>query len=86
MEWWRKFPHGAKMARKYLAIPASTAPQFRRGFCTAKNILQIKRWSLLPERPGKCGIMQITALFDFAAVCTCVCVCRVPLYHMPAEF
>ena len=26
MEWWRKFPHGAKMARKYLAIPASTAP------------------------------------------------------------
>ncbi|KAL5509982.1 hypothetical protein EMCRGX_G005439 [Ephydatia muelleri] len=53
IEWWRKhevhFPHVAKLARKYLSIPAYTASA-ERVFSTAKNILQKKRWSLLPER------------------------------------
>eukprot|EP00731_Ephydatia_muelleri_P001200 Em0001g1200a len=64
MEWWRKhevhFPHVAKLARKYLSIPASTAPA-ERVFSTAKNILQKKRWSLLPERLGKCIFLRHNA-------------------------
>ena len=64
MDWWRKhefcFPHVAKLARKYLAIPASTAPA-ERVFSTAKNILQKKRWSLLPERLGKCIFLRHNA-------------------------
>ncbi|KAL5457250.1 hypothetical protein EMCRGX_G034497 [Ephydatia muelleri] len=43
--WWRShetyFPTIAKLARKYLCIPASTAPS-ERVFSTAKNILQKK--------------------------------------------
>ena len=54
--WWRNhetyFPTIAKLARKYLCIPASTAPS-ERVFSTAKNILQKKRWRILPERLGK---------------------------------
>ena len=49
--WWRNhetyFPTIAKLARKYLCIPASTAPS-ERVFSTAKNILQKKRWRILP--------------------------------------
>eukprot|EP00731_Ephydatia_muelleri_P029211 Em0020g855a len=55
--WWRShetyFPTIAKLARKYLCIPASTASS-ERLFSTAKNILQKKRWRpwrILPERP-----------------------------------
>ena len=59
MDWWRKhesyFPQVAKLARKYLAIPASTTLS-ERVFSTAKNTLQKKRWSHLPEwlAMGKC--------------------------------
>ena len=64
MDWWRKhesyFLQVAKLARKYLAIPASTAPS-ERVFSTAKNILQKKRWSLLPERLGKCIFLRHNA-------------------------
>ena len=64
MEWWRKhevhFPHVAKLARKYLSIPASTAPA-ERVFSTAKNVLQKKRWSLLPKRLGKCIFLRHNA-------------------------
>eukprot|EP00731_Ephydatia_muelleri_P025579 Em0017g662a len=64
MDWWRKhesyFPQVAKLARKYLAIPASTAPS-ERVFSTAKNILQKKRWSLLAERLGKCIFLRHNA-------------------------
>ena len=46
MDWWRKhesyFPQVAKLARKYLAIPASTAPS-ERVFSTAKNILHAEK-------------------------------------------
>ena len=64
MDWWRKhesyFPQVAKLARKYLAIPASTALS-ERVFSTAKNILQKKRWSLLAERLGKCIFLRHNA-------------------------
>ena len=59
--WWRNhetyFPTIAKLARKYLCIPASTAPA-ERVFSTAKNILQKKRWRILPERLGKCIFLR----------------------------
>ena len=49
--WWAAhqtaYPHVATLARKYLAIPASTAPS-ERVFSTAKNIHQKKRWRMLP--------------------------------------
>ena len=66
MDWWRKhesyFPQVAKLARKHLAIPTSTAPS-ERVFSTAKNIYQKKkRWSLLPERVlGKCIFLRHSA-------------------------
>ena len=54
--WWKErempYPLVAKLAKKYLAIPASTAPS-ERVFCVAKNILQKKRWNLLPSRLSK---------------------------------
>lgn len=57
LTWWKchetSFPIISKLARKYLAIPASTAPS-ERVFSTAKNILQKKRWRLLPNRLSKC--------------------------------
>ena len=50
LTWWKchetSFPIISKLARKYLAIPASTAPS-ERVFSTAKDILQKKRWRLL---------------------------------------
>ena len=62
--WWRNhetyFPTIAKLARKYLCIPASTAPA-ERVFSTAKNILQMKRWRILPERLGKCIFLRQNA-------------------------
>ena len=54
------FPHVAKLARKYLSIPVSTAPA-ERVFSTAKNILQKKRWRILPERLGKCIFLRHNA-------------------------
>ncbi|KAL5515927.1 hypothetical protein EMCRGX_G001172 [Ephydatia muelleri] len=50
---WRKmhdgqFPPIAKLARKYLAIPASSAPS-ERVFSRAKLIQQRQRWDLLPQ-------------------------------------
>ena len=54
--WWKEremlYPLVAKLAKKYLAIPASTAPS-ERVFSVAKNILQKKRWNLLPSRLSK---------------------------------
>jgi hypothetical protein len=51
--WWKerchRYPTVAKLAMKYLAIPASTAPS-ERVFSTAKNILIKKRWRLDPGR------------------------------------
>ena len=62
--WWRNhetyFPTIAKLARKYLCIPASTAPS-ERVFSTAKSILQKKRWRILPERLGKCIFLRQNA-------------------------
>lgn len=50
--WWnshkRKFPTLARIARKFLAIPAYSTPS-ERVFSTAENIVSTKRSSLLPE-------------------------------------
>ena len=45
-----------------LAIPASTAPS-ERVFSTAKNILQKKRWRLLPNRLSKCIFLKKNSKF-----------------------
>ena len=62
--WWRNhemyFPTIAKLARKYLCIPASTAPA-ERVFSTAKNILKKKRWRILPDRLGKCTFLRLNS-------------------------
>ena len=61
LTWWKchetSFPMISKLARKYLAIPASTAPS-ERVFSTAKNILQKKRWRLLSNRLSKCIFLK----------------------------
>ena len=55
MDWWRKhesyFPQVAKLARMYLAIPASTALS-ERVFSTAKSILQKKTMESLTRTVG----------------------------------
>ncbi len=59
--WWKGheafYPNIARLALKYLAIPASTAPA-ERVFSVAKNILVKKRWRLLPERLEKCIFLR----------------------------
>ena len=59
--WWRNhescFPTIAKLARKYLSIPASTAPA-ERVLSTAKNIVQKKRWRILSERLCRCIFLR----------------------------
>ena len=51
LSFWRenesRFPNIAKLARKYLAIPASSAPS-ERVFSYAKLIQNRQRWSLTP--------------------------------------
>ena len=53
LAWWKmhdgQFPPIAKLARKYLAIPASSAPS-ERVFSRAKLIQQRQRWNFLPQR------------------------------------
>ena len=52
MEWWKmhntQFPTVAMLARKYLAIPASSASS-EHVFSKAKLIHERKRWNLLPQ-------------------------------------
>ncbi len=61
--WWRhhaaQFPNISKLAKKYLAIPASTASS-ERVFSVVKYLITKKRNRLLPERVerfvmGKCN-------------------------------
>ena len=52
-----EFPHVSQLVKKYLAIPASTAPS-ERVFSTAKNILTHKRNRLLPDRVHKCIFLR----------------------------
>jgi hypothetical protein len=53
LAWWREneqlFPAVAYLARKYLAIPASSAPS-ERVFSLAKRILTRERYRLSPAR------------------------------------
>ena len=56
LNWWSvnatNYPIISVLAKKYLAIPASSASS-ERVFSTAKNITDKKRWRLLPERLHK---------------------------------
>lgn len=54
----KSFPIISRLARKYLAIPASTAPS--EFFSTAKTILQKKRWRLIPNRLSRCIFLKKT--------------------------
>ena len=62
LEWWKmydgQFPPIAKLARTYLAIPASSAPS-ERVFSRAKLIQQRQRWNFLPQRLEAC-VMQLS--------------------------
>ncbi len=53
LEWWRQheahFPQVAKLAKKYLCIPATSAPS-ERAFSTSGNIVTCQRSALKPER------------------------------------
>ena len=64
LAWWKlhdsRFPRISKLARKYLAIPASSAPS-ERVFCRAKLIQQRQRWKLLPQRLEACIILKHNA-------------------------
>ena len=52
LRWWKenykRFPHVAILARKYLAIPCSSAPS-ERVFSQAKLIYSRSRWNMSPE-------------------------------------
>ena len=52
LEWWERskhrYPHLAKLAMKYLSIPATSVPS-ERAFSTAGHIVNEKRACLLPE-------------------------------------
>lgn len=52
LEWWRKnecnYPHIARMARRYLAVPATSVPS-ERVFSAAGDIVSAKRSTLSPE-------------------------------------
>ena len=56
LNWWSvnatNYPIISVLAKKYLAIPASSASS-ERVFSTAKNITDKKRWRLLPEQLHK---------------------------------
>ena len=64
LAWWKmhdgQFPKIAKLARKYLAIPASSAPS-ERVFSRAKLIQQRQRWNLLPQRLEACVMLKHNA-------------------------
>lgn len=53
LEWWRQheanFPRVASLAKKYLCIPATSAPS-ERAFSTSGNIVTCRRSALKPER------------------------------------
>ena len=53
LEWWSEnehiFPVVARLARRFLCIPATTIPA-ERVFSTMGNVLTIKRRRLLPRR------------------------------------
>ena len=64
LAWWKlhdsRFPRISKLARKYLAIPASSAPS-ERVFSRAKLIQQRQRWNLLPQRLEACIMLKHNA-------------------------
>ena len=64
LAWWKMhdghFPTIAKLARKYLAIPASSAPS-ERVFSRAKLIQQRQRWNLLTQRLEACVMLKHNA-------------------------
>ena len=87
LNWWSvnatNYPIISVLAKKYLAIPASSASS-ERVFSTAKNITDKKRWRLLPERLHKTIfftpqsiLLEIALFFQtlYFIVCFIMCVC-----------
>ena len=64
LAWWKmhngQFPTIAKLAQKYLAIPASSAPS-EQVFLRAKLIQQCQRWNLLPQCLEACVMIKHNA-------------------------
>ena len=88
LNWWSvnatNYPIISVLAKKYLAIPASSASS-ERVFSTAKNITDKKRWRLLPERLHKTIfftpqsiLLEIALFFQtlYFVVCFIMCVCH----------
>ena len=59
-----QFPTIAKLARKYLAIPASSAPS-EWVFSRAKLIQERQRWNLLPQRLEACVMLKPNMLIQY---------------------
>ena len=87
LNWWSvnatNYPIISVLAKKYLAIPASSASS-EWVFFTAKNITDKKRWRLLPERLHKTIfftpqsiLLEIALFFQtlYFVVCFIMCVC-----------
>ena len=55
-----QYPTIAKLARKYLAIPGSSAPS-ERVFSRAKLVQQRQRWNLLPQHLEACVMIKHNA-------------------------
>ena len=84
LAWWKmhdgQFPTIVKLARKYLAIPASSAPS-ERVFSRAKLIQQRQRWNLLPQRLEACVMLKQACMLFASLHVTCMylrlsfCIC-----------
>jgi hypothetical protein len=61
LEWWaaneKLFPRLAKLAKKYLCVPATTVPS-ERAFSSASNVDTRHRHSMDPETLEKCVLIH----------------------------
>ncbi len=67
LDWWKencaRFPHVAILARKYLAIPCSSAPA-ERVFSQAKVLYARSRWRMAPETLSHLVFLRCNKKFD----------------------